>query len=241
MSENQADTLLNVKEIVRRAKEVRNFKRDNELATYLGVSRGTLSNWCMRNRIDFPLLLDKFQDVDYNWLLMGRGKPVHPSVFCDSELVQGEVHMIHNPKTVEALDDRSVMLYDIAAAANLKTLLTNKCQYVVGKIQIPNVPRCDGAVYVCGDSMYPILKSGDIIGFKELTHLQGLILGEIYLVSYTLHDEEYLVVKYLNRSEQEGYIRLVSYNTHHEPMDIPLTCINAMALVKFSIRRHVML
>ena len=54
--------------------------------------------------------------------------------------------MIHNPKTVEALDDRSVALYDITAAANLKTLLTNKRQYMVGKIQIPSIPLCDGAV-----------------------------------------------------------------------------------------------
>ena len=41
-------------------------------------------------------------------------------------------------------------------------------QYALGRIVIPNIPVCDGAVYVSGDSMYPILKSGDIVGFKSI-------------------------------------------------------------------------
>ena len=57
------------------------------------------------------------------------------------------------------MDDRSVTLYDISAAANLKTLLADRPQYALGRIVIPNIPVCDGAVYVSGDSMYPILKS----------------------------------------------------------------------------------
>ena len=53
------DALFNVTDIVKRAKEVMGFKTDVELANYLGVSRSTLSNWCARNSIDFPLLLEK--------------------------------------------------------------------------------------------------------------------------------------------------------------------------------------
>ena len=172
---------------------------------------------------------------------MGKGNPKHQSRFCESELAQGEVQIIHNPKTAEPVDDRSVTLYDITAAANLKTLFTNKHQYALGKIRIPNISACDGAVYVNGDSMYPILKSGDIIGYKEINSFENVIYGEIYLVSFMIDGDEYLAVKYANRSEKEGCIKLVSYNTHHEPMDIPFAAINAMAIVKFSIRRHMMM
>ncbi len=236
------DTILDVIGIVNRAKQVLNFKRDSELAEYLGVSRGTVSNWCARNRIDFPLLLDKMgSDVDYNWLLIGKGNPKHQTCFCNDDLVRGEVEIIHNPKTTEAVNDRSVTLYDIAAAANLKTLFTNKNQYAVGKIQIPSIPFCDGAIYVSGDSMYPILKSGDIVGFKEISSFNNLIYGEMYLVSFNIEEDEYLSVKYVNRSDKEGCLKLVSYNPHHEPMDITFTSINAMAIVKFSIRRHMMM
>lgn len=235
------DTFLDVAGIVKRAKLAMNFKRDNELAEYLGVSKGTVSNWVARNSIDFPLLLSKMKDVDLNWLLVGKGTPKHPAKFCNSNLAQGEVQLIHNPKTAEAVDDRSVTLYDITAAANLKTLFTNKQQFALGKILIPNISTCDGAVYVSGDSMYPILKSGDIIGYKEINNFSNVIYGEMYLISFMIDGDEYLAVKYANRSDKEGCIKLVSYNTHHEPMDIPFDAINAMAIVKFSIRRHMMM
>ncbi len=39
------DTFLDVTGIVKRAKQVLNFKNDSELAEYLGVSRATVSNW----------------------------------------------------------------------------------------------------------------------------------------------------------------------------------------------------
>ena len=205
------DTNLDVTGIIKRAKQALDLKRDSELAEYLGVSRATVTNWGARNSIDFKLL------------------------------ARGEVEIRHNPKAVEPVDDRSVTLYDITAAANLKTLFTNKQQYALGKILIPNISVCDGAVYVNGDSMYPILKSGDIIGYKEISSFENVIYGEIYLVSFMIDGDEYLAVKYVNRSEKEGCIKLVSYNTHHEPMDIPFASINAMAIVKFSIRRHMMM
>ena len=239
--ENDKDLMFCVADIVKRAKLVKGFKADSELAGFLGISRSTLSNWTARNSIDFPLLLGRFSDVDYNWLLTGKGSPTHHTAFCDSDLVQGEVEILHTPKTADPVDDRSVTLYDISAAANLKTLLADRPQYALGKILIPNVPRCDGAVYVSGDSMYPILKAGDIVGFKSIRDFSDVIYGEMYLVSFQRGGDEYLAVKYVNLSEQPGCIRLVSYNAHHDPMDLPLTAINAMAIVKFSIRKNMMM
>lgn len=65
-----------------------------------------------------------------------------------------------------------------------KTLLADRPQYALGRIVIPNIPVCDGAVYVSGDSMYPILKSGDIVGFKSIRDFTDVIYGEMYLVSF---------------------------------------------------------
>lgn len=232
------DKLLNVADIVKRAKSALGFKTDAQLAAYLGISRSTLCNWSVRNSIDFPLLLEKLKDVDYNWLLLGKGSSQAQERYCGKGEERGKVEILHNSKTVEPMEDRSVPLYDISAAANLKTLLADGRQYVLGKIVIPNVPRCDGAVYVSGDSMYPILKSGDIIGFKEISSPDYLIYGEMYLVSFHIDGDDYLAVKYVNKSERPGCIKLVSYNVHHEPMDLPLANIQAMAIVKFSIRKN---
>lgn len=235
--ETSDNTLLNVQEIVKRAKEVMEFKTDLELAQYLGVARSTLSNWITRNSIDYPLLLEKMKDVDYNWLLTGKGQPQQR----EQRMEGHQIEILHNPKTPDRIDDRNITLYDITAAANLKTLLTNKSQYILDSIRIPNVPQCDGAVYISGDSMYPILKSGDIIGFKEISSLECIIYGEMYLVSFHIDGDDYLAVKYVNRSDRPGCIRLVSYNPHHDPMDLPLANIQAMGIVKFSIRKNMML
>lgn len=241
MNEKQTDTQLNVPEIVKRAKIALDLKRDSELASYLGVARTTLSNWCARNRIDFPLLLGKLHHIDYNWLLTGKGHPAHDPKAFDNGQIRGEVETIHNSKTAEAIDDRSVTLYDITAAANLRTLLSDKRQYALGKILIPSIPACDGAIFVNGDSMYPILKSGDIIGFKGINNFSNVIYGEMYIVAFHLDGDQYLTVKYVNRSEKEGYVKLVSYNPHHEPMDLPVDTIQDMAIVKFSIRKNMMM
>mgnify|MGYP003466685569 CR=1 FL=1 len=235
--ETNDDTLLNVQEIVRRAKEIRGFKTDLELAQFLGIARSTLSNWITRNSIDYPLILEKMKDVDYNWLLTGKGHPQQR----EQQMEGHQVEILHNSKTCDKIDDRFITLYDITAAANLKTLLTNRSQYILDSIRIPNVPQCDGAVYISGDSMYPILKSGDIIGFKEISSLDYIIYGEMYLVSFHIDGDDYLAVKYVNRSEKEGCIKLVSYNPHHDPMDLPLENIQAMGIVKFSIRKNMML
>ena len=239
--EKETDRIFSAADIVKRAKLARDFKTDSEFAAYLGISRSTLSNWIARNSIDFPLVLGRMKEVDYNWLLTGKGTPKpHPRV-CNSELAQGDVEILHNPKSPDAVADRSVTLYDISADANLKTLLEDRPQYAVGKIQIPSVPICDGAIYVSGDSMYPILKSGDIVGFKSISSFVDVIYGEMYLVSFERGGDEYLAVKYVNRSETPDCIRLVSYNVHHDPMDLPLQAINAMAIVKFSIRKNMMM
>ena len=103
MNEKQADTLLNVPEIVKRAKIALNLKRDSELASYLGVARATLSNWCARNSIDFPLLLNKLHHVDYNWLLTGKGSPLHDPKSFDNGKIQFKNHRSHRRPECDAL------------------------------------------------------------------------------------------------------------------------------------------
>lgn len=174
-------------------------------------------------------------------LNMSLSELIQQSVSDDVELE--EVTIINRPKYTEKVEENGVLyLYDIEAAANLKSLLVNKDQNILGKISIPNIPKCDGAVYVKGDSMYPLLKSGDIIAYKEVpVEIQHIFYGEMYLVSIDIEGEEYLTVKYINQSERGcEWIKLVSYNQHHQPKDFPLSSVRALALVKLSIRMNTM-
>lgn len=150
-----------------------------------------------------------------------------------------EIQILHHPKVADKIiTQQTIPVYNVEAAANLKTVFSNKDQNILGEISMPDIPRCDGAIYVRGDSMYPLLKSGDIVGYKEIMDFQNVIFGEMYIVAYDIEGDEYVCVKYVNHSDQNGYIKLVSYNPHHDPKDIPVSRISAMALVKFSIRMN---
>lgn len=177
-------------------------------------------------------LVSIYTDLSAEWLLTGEGSMLKEN--------NNGVKLLSHPKVPEVLSNQDIILYDINAAANLRTLLGDKSQNILGKISIPDIPKCDGAVYVKGDSMYPLLKSGDIVAYKEVHNFDNVVKGEMYLISFDLDGDEYLTVKYVNKSDKEGFIKLVSYNPHHEPMDIPVSSITAMALVKVSIRMNTM-
>lgn len=101
------------------------------------------------------------------------------------------VTRMDHPKSAEKLGDAEVPLYDIDAAANLRTLMGDKTANILGRISIPNIPSCDGAVYVRWDSMYPLLKTGDIVAYKMVNDIQALVDGEMYLVNLEMDGDEY--------------------------------------------------
>lgn len=181
-----------------------------------------------------PLYCEKY-GVSESWLYTGEGQMMVDDDF-------DATHVFNSNKYAEAHGDGIINLYDLEAAANLQTLFTNKDQNILGQISIPNIPKCDGAVYVKGDSMYPLLKSGDIVAYKEIPlDVQHIFFGEMYLISIDMDGDEYLTVKYVQHSNKgEDWITLASYNPHHEPKDFPLSSVRAMALIKLSIRMNTM-
>lgn len=182
-------------------------------------------------------ILSEISDVNPIWLLTGQGPMLR-----EEKGHEVMVNRLHNPPYREKISDSEVPLYNIDAAANLKTLFDNKHQNIIDSLKIPDLPKCDGAIYIRGDSMYPLLKAGDIVIYKEIPDFNHLIYGEIYLVDYNISGEDYLVIKYVKRSQLPGHIQLVSYNPHHDALDIPVqNCIRAMALVKASVRLNMMM
>jgi phage repressor protein C with HTH and peptisase S24 domain len=142
-------------------------------------------------------------------------------------------------RTDNSLPMQSVPLYSIEGTAGLVPLFDQKEETApVNYIHIPNLPKCDGAIYIVGDSMYPLLKSGDIVLYKQLQDLDSIFWGDMYLLSIDLDGEEYITVKYIQKSDREGYVKLVSQNPHHADKDIEMSRIRAIALVKASIRMN---
>lgn len=168
-------------------------------------------------------------NINADWLITGRGA-----------MQKHDINIVHNPPYRDVGKDL-IPVYDINAAANLQTLFANEnMQHVLGEIKIPNAPACDGAIYVRGDSMYPLVKSGDMISYKQLHNIDNLISGEMYVVDFELESDDFLVVKYVKWEEKGATLRLISYNQHHQDMVIPAESVRAIALVKIVIRLNSM-
>lgn len=180
-------------------------------------------------------ILSEIPDVNTEWLLTGKGSMLKPNSL---QLID------KNRKTTDrVIEDQEIPLYNLEATAGLKELFASGSpSQVLDTIRIPNLPKCDGAISVTGDSMYPLLKSGDIVLYKE-TAVEDIFFGEMYLLSVKLNDwDEYITVKYIQKSEEGNeYVKLVSQNQHHQSKDILKSKITALAMVKASIRINTML
>ncbi|MBQ8307682.1 MAG: helix-turn-helix transcriptional regulator [Alistipes sp.] len=142
-------------------------------------------------------------------------------------------------RTDNSLPLQSVPLYSVEGTAGLVPLFADQSQSKpVNYIHIPNLPKCDGAIYIVGDSMYPLLKSGDIVLYKQLSDIGDIFWGDMYLLSIDIDGEEYITVKYIQKSDREGYVKLVSQNPHHADKEVAMDRIRAIALVKASIRMN---
>ncbi len=206
-----------------------------QLAQRLGVGKTALSmietgkaRLSTRNR---NILVQEL-NVNPEWLETGRGEIFNAEPSLSAAYGRG---------SEMSMPLQSVPLYSIEATAGLVPLFEQQSSYTpVNYIHIPNLPKCDGAVYVAGDSMYPLLKSGDIVLYKQLHDLNDIFWGDMYLLSIDIDGEEYITVKYIQRAEREGYIKLVSQNPHHADKEIALSRVRAIALVKASIRMNSM-
>nr|WP_294936028.1 S24 family peptidase [uncultured Flavobacterium sp.] len=204
----------------------------------IGASRGAISKAVKENKSigssTLEEIISKYSDLNPIWLLTGQG-----NMFVESEMLLANKNVeTYKLKTDRALDAQQIPLYDIEAVAGLVPLFKDsKSQEPLDHISIPHLPKCDGAVYITGDSMYPLLKSGDIVLYKEINDIKNEIFwGEMYLLSIDMGGEEYITVKYIQKSEFDGNVRLVSQNKHHQDKDVELSKIRALALVKASIR-----
>lgn len=201
-------------------------------------------------------ILSLYSDLSPNWLLTGRGDMIilgdtsafncdrgddfgvgsddkNCKVDCqaDCKVDDKSVDIHRNCSGGITIEMQQIPLYELEATAGIASVF-DKAVNPINYIAIPNLPKCDGAIHVRGNSMAPLLQSGDLVVFKMSSSLQYILWGDIYIVSFSLEGDEYTVVKMLQKSDKADHIKLVSYNPENEPMDIPMSTIRQLAHVK---------
>ena len=203
-----------------------------QLAQRLGIGKAALSmietgktRLSSRNR---NIMVQEL-NVNPEWLETGRGE-----MFNAEPDLTAYMH-----RTDNSLPLQSVPLYSVEGTAGLVPLFAEQARAKpLNYIHIPNLPKCDGAIYIVGDSMYPLLKSGDIVLNIHVHDIDNIFWGDMYLLSIDIDGEEYITVKYIQKSDRPGYVKLVSQNPHHADKEVEIGRIRAIALVKASIRMN---
>lgn len=202
------------------------------LAQRLGIGKSALSmietgkaSLSERNKN----ILVQGLNVNPDWIETGRGE------------------MFNAPPEVRSFLDRNdrnmplqaVPLYNLEGTDGFASLLMDSSGYKpVDYVHVPNMPRCDGAVYLAGDAMAPLLKSGDIVMYKRMDDTDDIFWGEMYLLSVDIAGEEYVTVRYVRKSARPGYVKLSGYGSFHDEKEIEISKVRAIAFVKATIRMN---
>lgn len=171
-------------------------------------------------------VLNAFPDLNREWLLYGEG-----------EMIKKRGRLAGSMAGIDA-ESYKIPLFD-SILFTQEDLFKELRSPTLGHIIIPNISSVDGALYIKGDTMSPLISSGDIVIFKKVEiGAENIIWGNIYIISYTLDGDSYTVLKYLRRTNRIGYVKLESFNPRYDPQEIPTASITALALVKASITFH---
>ena len=210
---------------------------DNQVTVNANLSVGLLNN-ARKGGSDIgkkaiEKILSYYQDLNRVWLITGEGNMLVSKTV--------EPDRTFSLRTDHSVGLQDIPLYNFEATAGLVSLFNDHCAVPVDFLKIPNLPSVDGAIFVRGESMYPLLKSGDIVIYKmKEISLESIIWGEIYLLSFISDGDTYTAVKYIQKSEDPEKVKLVSFNQAYAPKDIHIASITALALVKASITFHTM-
>ncbi|MGL5227594.1 MAG: S24 family peptidase [Bacteroidales bacterium] len=211
---------------------------DNKISVFCGISNGLIGKARKKGGAlsldNISKILYAYPELNSDWLITGRGTMICSN---NDNCEQGMISEVSQSYGERKYDKQQVPLYNLCAAASILQLYQDPSTVIDDYISIPNLPKCDGAVYVKGDSMYPLIKAGDIILYKQVNEaITSIIWGEMYLVVFDMEGDYFTVIKYIQPGSDNNHILLLSYNQNHSPKEVHISQIKALALVRASIR-----
>ena len=153
--------------------------------------------------------------ISPKWLLLGEGQMVTPQ------------------KKEEPSPITRLPLIPIEAFAG-PGLPTYEDERIEDYYTVTDFKQSDFLIRVKGDSMTPKYTGGDLVACKVVSKEKSYFLqwGRVYVI-YT--DSQGVMIKRVQPSEKEGYIKCVSDNPKYAPFDVPKEDIVSIALVNGAI------
>ncbi|MBF0648092.1 MULTISPECIES: S24 family peptidase [Dysgonomonas] len=206
----------------------------NKFYNQTGVSNGTLDKKSGITGETIAKIYTAYPEINLEWLISGEGEMIKSSLFWSYDNLQS---VREQYAAVMNIDPATVSDKNLLKAESPLEFIpifsykgSHKCH---GYLSIPNLSSCDGAGFVKTDSMYPLIKPGDIVCYKTANHTNDIYWGEMYIIYLTIDGEEFLTIKNLDKSDiGDDFIRLSGYNQKYHPKDVPINRIQWKAIVK---------
>lgn len=130
----------------------------------------------------------------------------------------------------KALVKKGTPVYDIDVTAGYQPqarMFTD--DQIIGFVDLPDMTSTNcRIVRVSGDSMSPVIRSGDYIAVRELSNLRQIFWGQIYVVIL----DDYRLVKYVRRHDDPSMVILRSENRRYDDMEIDRADIRDLMFVQ---------
>lgn len=187
----------------------------------IGASNGYVNNISRSIGIDYlNTLIEKYSKLNLEWLLTGKG-----TMYKDENLLP-VAHQATSPKEGIPLIPLSAMA---GALTGEQTVLEYECERYV----VPAFNGADFLIPVKGNSMTPTYVSGDIVACQRVP-MTDLFFQ--WNKPYVLDTAQGPLIKRIKPGSDKKHVLIVSDNEKYDPFELPLSDINAVALVVGIIR-----
>ena len=183
-------------------------------ATKLTIDRSNLNKKVHGEQKITKRDIDKFcktLNVSYDWLVNGNGEKYM------TEKESAMLEALQN-KTSYNKKQCGVPYYDVDFCLGLREMYQDTPEVPVQLIDIPGYSKADFWCKTTGDSMCPIINSGDIIAMKEVKDWQSfLLMNEAYGI---VTSNEQRMVKVIRPGSDTDHFILHSYNSEYPDQEI---------------------
>lgn len=191
-----------------------------------GVSNGVLSQKNGFSEENLMRFLSYYTDVDLNWLLTGQGSMLKTDVK-EGKIIAERIDTfslnLTNENLIPIMDIETVGGFGSANFSISQNNISDYCQIPAFKGK-----KVDFMIPVRGFSMYPRYKTGDLVACTIISENTFIQWNEVHVIATR---EQGILLKRLNKSEKEGYLKAISDNKDFPPIDIPESEITGIALV----------
>lgn len=170
------------------------------------ISKGISNDILNRITIQYP-------ELNTNWLLTGEGEMI------TSEERQNKTITIPQ-STITANKRKGALIYDIDATCGFDGRdIEFVDEKVVGSIDAPEINPESKIIFATGDSMLPLITSGDRVVIRRIESWDYFNYGQVYLII----TNEYRFIKRVRKhpKDEENLILLRSENPEYDDIDLP--------------------